>query len=150
MTGKNLGDTHLSNNMKEGGASRGDTPKEALSTGTRLKNTIVATSATGFCTGLGWSAFVRLMSLDQVFKGSEFLLSLLLPLLFSLAVWKVSGVKLKILIPLSYFVLVVPLFGLGLGGANVAVMAVAGTLGALFWTLPLLVWFLYKNRSVLK
>jgi hypothetical protein len=90
------------------------------------------------------------MSLDQVFKGGEFLLSLLLPLLFSLAVWKVSGVKLKILIPISYLVLVVPLFGLGMGGANVAVMAVAGTLGALFWTLPLLVWFLYKNRSALK
>ena len=112
-----------------------------------IKKIIVATSITGLCTGLGWSVFIRLVSFDQVFNGREFLLSLLLPFLFSLTVWRVSGVKLKILIPISYFVLVVPLFGLGIGGANVIVMSIAGTLGALFWTLPLLIWSLYKNRS---
>lgn len=115
-----------------------------------MRQIMVATSITGLCTGFGWSVLIRLMSFDLVFDGREFLLSLLLPSLFSLTVWKFSGVTLRILIPISYIVLFVPLFGLGIGGANVIMMSIAGTLGALFWTFPLLIWSSYKNRSTMK
>ena len=112
------------------------------------KTIAIITTITGMCTGFVWSSFIKLVSFDQVFDGKEFLLSLLLPLLVSLAACKFFGLTLKLLLPISYLVLLIPLFGLGIGGASLIVMSIGGALGGLLWIGPLLLWKgLKKHRQ---
>ena len=91
---------------------------------------------TGLGTGLSWSVFMDLVSRDQLFDNQEFALSLILPLLVGLAVGKRVGVQRRVLLPIAYLTLAVPLFGIGMGGANVLLMTTGGAIGGLFWAVP--------------
>lgn len=53
-----------------------------------VKKIVLGGFMTGLGTGLSWSVFVELVSLDHLFSGPEAVLSLILPLLVSLAAWK--------------------------------------------------------------
>ena len=91
---------------------------------------------TGLGTGLSWSVFMDLVSRDQLFDNQEFALSLILPLLVGLAVGKSVGVQRRVLLPIAYLTLAMPLFGIGMGGANVLLMTTGGAIGGLFWAVP--------------
>jgi len=39
-------------------------------------------------------------------------------------------------LPIAYLTLAVPLFGIGMGGANVLLMTTGGAIGGLFWAVP--------------
>ena len=48
---------------------------------------------TGLGSGLSWSVFVDLVSRDQLLNRQELALSLVLPLLVGLVVWKRVGIQ---------------------------------------------------------
>ena len=92
---------------------------------------------TGLGTGLSWSVFEYFVSEGPgAFTGPEFALSLILPLLVGLAVGKRVGVQRRVLLPIAYLTLAMPVFGMGMGGENVLVMTTSGAIGGLFWTVP--------------
>ena len=92
---------------------------------------------TGLGTGLSWSVFEYFVSEGPgAFTGPEFALSLILPLLVGLAVGKIVGVQRRVLLPIAYLTLAMPVFGMGMGGENVLVMTTSGAIGGLFWTVP--------------
>ena len=91
---------------------------------------------TGLGSGLSWSVFVQLVSRDQLFNGQEFALSLILPLLVGLAVGKIVGVQRRVLLPIAYLTLVMPVFGMAMTGENVLPTTTSGAIGGLFWTVP--------------
>lgn len=109
-----------------------------------VKKIVLGGFMTGLGTGLSWSVFVELVSLDHLFSGPEAVLSLILPLLVSLAAWKRVGVQRRVLLPIAYLTLVMPLFGLGMGGANILQMTLAGALGGIFWACPFVLYALAK------
>ena len=110
-----------------------------------VKKIVLGGLMAGLGTGLGWSAFMYVLSHDQVVNGPEFALSLIVPLLVSLFVWQRLGVPRRILVPTAYLTLMVPLFGLGMGGANILQMTIAGGLGGLFWVSPFMLYMLAKG-----
>lgn len=67
-----------------------------------IKKTVLGGFMTGLGTGLSWSILVELVSLDHLFSGPEAVLSLILPLLVSLAAWKRVGVQRRVLLPIAY------------------------------------------------
>ena len=91
---------------------------------------------TGLGSGLTWSVFVNLASRDQLFNGPEFMVSLTTPFLVGLVVWKSVGIQRWILILIGYLTLAVPLFGMGIGGANTLQMTFGGAIGGLVWAIP--------------
>ncbi len=101
-----------------------------------VKKIVLGGCLTGLGSGLSWSVFVHLVSRDQLFNGQEFALSLILPLLVGLAVGKRVGVQRRVLLPIAYLTLAMPLFGIGMGGANVLLMTTGGAIGGLFWAVP--------------
>ena len=101
-----------------------------------VKKIVLGGCLTGLGSGLSWSVFVHLVSRDQLFNGQEFALSLILPLLVGLAVGKRVGVQRRVLLPIAYLTLAMPVFGMGMGGENVLVMTTSGAIGGLFWTVP--------------
>ena len=109
-----------------------------------VKKIVLGGLTTGLGTGLSWSVFSYILSYDQVFNGPEFALSLILPLLVGLAAWKRVGVRRRVLLPIAYLTLVMPLFGLGMGGANILQMTLAGALGGIFWAFPFVLYTLAK------
>ena len=110
-----------------------------------VKKIVLGGLITGFGTGLGWSVLVYVLSYDQLFNGREFALSLILPLLVGLAAWKRVGVQRRVLLPIACLTLVMPLFGLGIGGANILQMTIAGALGGIFWASPFVLYTLVKR-----
>jgi len=87
---------------------------------------------------------VDALSYDQLFNGLEFALSLILPLLVGLTAWKRVGVRRQVLLLIAYLTLVMPLLGLGMGGANILQMTIAGALGGMFWECPFVLHTLAK------
>ena len=110
-----------------------------------LKKIVLGGLITGFGTGLVWSVFVYVFSYDQVFNGREFALSLILPLLVALAAWKRVGVQRKVLLPIAYLTLFIPLLGIGAGGANILQMTIAGAFGGIFWASPFVLYTLVRR-----
>ena len=105
-----------------------------------VKKIVLGGCLTGLGSGLSWSVFVHLVSRDQLFNGQEFALSLILPLLVGLAVGKRVGVQRRVLLPIAYLTLAMPLFGIGMGGANVLLMTTGGAIGGLFWAVPFILY----------
>ena len=92
---------------------------------------------TGLGTGLSWSVFEYFVSEGPgAFTGPEFALSLILPLLVGLAVGKSVGVQRRVLLPIAYLTLVMPVFGMAMTGENVLPTTTSGAIGGLFWTVP--------------
>ena len=88
---------------------------------------------TGLLTGLCWSFAIELFSTDQVFDGVEMLCSLSVPALVALLVWRMWGVRVWVLLAVAYLTLMIPLFGIGIGGANILQMTLGGTIGGAVW-----------------
>ena len=88
---------------------------------------------TGLLTGLCWSFVIELFSTDQVFDGVEMLCSLSVPALVALLVWRIWGVRVWVLLAVAYLTLMIPLFGIGIGGANILQMTLGGTIGGAVW-----------------
>ncbi|HIC71629.1 MAG TPA: hypothetical protein EYO88_06005, partial [Alphaproteobacteria bacterium] len=89
-----------------------------------LRHIAIGGSLTGLGTGVFWSLVVGLFSLDQVFNGTELLLSLTVPGIMALTVWKTLKIRFWIVLLVAYLTLLVPLLGLGLGGANTLQMTI--------------------------
>ena len=58
-----------------------------------LRHIAIGGSLTGLGTGVLWSLIVGLFSLDQMFNGTEFLLSLAVPGMMGLIVWKTLKIR---------------------------------------------------------
>ena len=100
-----------------------------------VKKIVLGGCLTGLGSGLSWSVFVHIVSRDQLFNGQELALSLILPLLVGLAVGKRVGVQRRVLLPIAYLTLAMPLFGMGMGGGNVLLMTIGGAIGGLIFAL---------------
>ena len=107
-----------------------------------LRHIAVGGSLTGLGTGAFWSILVGLFSLDQLFNGTELLLSLAVPGIIALTVWKTLKIRIWIMLPVAYLTLVIPLSGIGLGGANTMQMAIGGGSGGFFWSVPIILYYL--------
>tara|TARA_B100000029_G_C17560562_1_gene953207 strand:+ start:556 stop:966 length:411 start_codon:yes stop_codon:yes gene_type:complete len=99
-------------------------------------------SLAGAATGFFWSVLVSIFSLDQNFDSVEAIISLSAPTIVSIVVWKITRIYLWITALVSYLTLLVPLFGLGLGGATILGMTIAGGVGGLWWTVPIILYYL--------
>jgi len=110
-----------------------------------VKKILLGGLITGLGTGLGWSALVHVLSYDQVLNGREFGLSLILPLLVGLGAWQIIGVHRRVLLPIAYLTLFLPVLGIGAGGANILQMTIAGALGGVFWASPFVLYTLVKS-----
>ena len=102
---------------------------------TRVKDMLIGGLLTGLLTGLCWSLVIELFSTDQVFDGVEMLCSLSVPALVALLVWRMWGVRVRVLLAVAYLTLMIPLFGIGIGGANILQMTLGGTIGGAVWIL---------------
>ena len=107
-----------------------------------LRHLAISGSLTGLGTGVFWSLIVGLFSLDQVFNGTELLLSLAVPGLMAITVRKTLKISIWIVLPVAYLTLLIPLFGLGLGGANTLQMTIGGVIGGFFWSVPIILYYL--------
>ncbi|MBI01109.1 MAG: hypothetical protein CL783_01340 [Chloroflexi bacterium] len=99
-------------------------------------------SLAGASTGFSWSVVVFAFSLDQNFDSTEAIISLSAPTIVSIVVWKITRIYLWITALVSYLTLLLPLFGLGLGGATMPSMTIAGAVGGLWWTVPIILYYL--------
>ena len=107
-----------------------------------LRHLAIFGSSAGASTGLFWSVVVFIFSLDQHFNGIETMISLLAPRIVSVLAWKTTRIHLWITALVSYLTLLLPLFGIGLGGGNIVQMTIAGAVGGLCWTAPIIVYYL--------
>ncbi len=106
-----------------------------------LRHIAIGGSLVGLGTGFFWSLVVRLFSLDQLFNGTELLLSLAVPGIITVTIWKTLKIRFWIVLPVAYLTLLVPLFGLGLGGANTLQMTIGGTIGGFCWSAPFILYY---------
>ena len=106
-----------------------------------LRHIAIGGSLTGLGTGVFWSLVVGLFSLDQVFNGTELLLSLTVPGIMALTVWKTLKIRFWIVLLVAYLTLLVPLLGLGLGGANTLQMTIGGVIGGFCWSVPIILYY---------
>ena len=106
-----------------------------------LRHIAIGGSLTGLGTGVFWSLVVGVFSLDQVFNGTEMILSLAVPGIMALTVWKTLKIRFWIVLPVAYLTLLIPLFGLGLGGANTLQMTIGGVIGGFFWSVPIILYY---------
>ena len=106
-----------------------------------LRHIAIGGSLSGLGTGVFWSLVVGLFSLDQLFNGTELLLSLAVPGMTALAVWKTLKIRIWIVLPVAYLTLLVPLFGIGLGGANTLQMTIGGMIGGFCWSVPIILYY---------
>ena len=113
-----------------------------------LRHIAVGGSLTGLGAGAFWSIVVGLFSLDQLFNGTELLLSLAVPGIMALTVWKALKIRIWIVLAIAYLTLLVPLFGIGLGGANTLQMTIGGVIGGFFWSVPIILY--YFARGILR
>ena len=106
-----------------------------------LRHIAIGSSLTGLGTGFFWSLVVSLFSLDQVFNGIELLLSLSVPGIITVTIWKTLKIRFWIVLPVAYLTLLVPLFGLGIGGANTLQMTIGGVIGGFCWSGPIILYY---------
>ena len=106
-----------------------------------LRHIAIGGSLTGLGTGIFWSLVVSLFSIDQLFNGTELLLSLTVPGIIAVTIWKILKIRFWIVMPIAYLTLLVPLFGLGLGGANTLQMTIGGAIGGFFWSVPIILYY---------
>ena len=106
-----------------------------------LRHIAIGGSVVGLGTGLFWSLVVSLFSLDQVFNGTELLLSLAVPGIITVTIWKTLKIRFWIVLPVAYLTLLVPLFGLGLGGASTLQMTIGSAIGGFCWSVPIILYY---------
>ena len=106
-----------------------------------LRHIAIGGSLTGLGTGFFWSLVVGLFSLDQLFNGTELLLSLAVPGIITVTIWKTLKIRFWIVLPVAYLTLLVPLFGLGIGGANTLQMTIGGVIGGFCWSVPIILYY---------
>jgi len=99
---------------------------------------IFAAALTGFFAGLFISSAEEFFSRDGLLSGMEALVTFVpLPLLAALLVS--SGLRQRRLAPrltgVAYLTLAIPLFGIGIGGANVLQQTLGGVIGGSLWGL---------------
>ena len=116
-----------------------------------FKNVLGGGGLTGLLTGMCWSAVLAFFSRDQHVSGSELLASLAAPLLMALFVWNAHRfglwkTRLWILVVVAYLTLLIPLFGIGIGGANFFQMALGGFLGGVVWSTPFAIGEFFISR----
>jgi hypothetical protein len=83
-----------------------------------------------------------------MFDGTELIISLLVPGIISVLAWKIGRIRLWIVGLISYLTLLIPLFGVGIGGGNILQMTIAGTIGGVFWVAPIIL--SYFTRGLLQ
>ena len=113
-----------------------------------LRHLAIVGSLAGAGTGFLWSVLVTLFSLDKMFDGTELIISLLVPGIISVLAWKIGRIRLWIVGLISYLTLLIPLFGIGIGGGNILQMTIAGTIGGVFWVVPIIL--SYFTRGLLQ
>ena len=106
-----------------------------------LRHIAIGGSLTGLGTGVFWSLVVGLFSLAQLFNGTEMLLSLAVPGIITVTIWKTLKIRFWIVMPVAYLTLLIPLFGLGIGGANTLQMTIGGIIGGFCWSVPIIVYY---------
>ena len=106
-----------------------------------LRHIAISGSLTGLGTGVFWSLVVDLFSLDQLFNGTELLLSLAVPGIIAVAIWKTLKIRFWIVMPIAYLTLLIPLFGIGFGGANTLQMTIGGVIGGFCWSVPIILYY---------
>ena len=106
-----------------------------------LRHIAIGGSLTGLGTGVCWSLVVALFSLDQLFNGTELLISLTVPGIIALTVWKTLKIRFWIVVPIAYLTLLIPLFGIGFGDANTLQMTIGGGIGGFFWSGPIILYY---------
>ena len=106
-----------------------------------LRHIAIGGSLTGLGTGIFWSLVVSLFSLDQVFNGTELLLSLAVPGIIAVTIWKTLKIRFWIVMSIAYLTLLIPLFGIGIGGANTLQMAIGGVIGGFCWSVPIILYY---------
>ena len=110
-----------------------------------LRHIAIGGSLTGLGTGIFWSLVVSLFSIDQLFNGTELLLSLAVPGIIAVTIWKTLKIRIWIVLAIAYLTLLVPLFGLGLGGANTLQMTIGGFFGGFFWSMPIILYYFVRG-----
>ena len=99
---------------------------------------------TGLSTGFAWLSVVELFSMDQVFSGTEFLTSLVVPGLVAVLVWKLWRTGLVFGVIVAYLTLLIPLIGIGIGGANVLQATFAGAIAGIVYGSPWAIWRAFR------
>ena len=106
-------------------------------------------TAIGLMTGLGTGLFVAsaewFLQRDGTLDGLEALSILPLPLAAALLVAFGCGERRLTgrLAAVAYLTLAIPLFGIGIGGADIPQQVVGGAIGGAFWSIP----FALTSRS---
>ena len=103
---------------------------------------------TGLATGLAWSSVVELFSMDRRFSGTEFLTSLVVPGLVAVLVWKLWRTGLVNGVIVAYLTVLVPLLGMGAGGANVAQSTLGGAIAGIVYGSPWAIWRAFRPVAV--
>jgi hypothetical protein len=115
--------------------------KRIFQTLASLRHIAVSASLTGLGTGGLWSLAVGLFSLDELFNRTELLFSLAVPGIIALTVWKILEIRFWIVLPVAYLTFLIPLFGLGMGGANTLQMTIGGGIGGFCWSGPIILYY---------
>ena len=110
------------------------------------KDILIRGSTTGLLTGLCWSSVVELFSINQVFDGTELLFSLSVPGLVVLLIWRMWGSRMWTQLTIAYLTLCIPLFGIGIGGANILEMTLGGTIGGAVWSSAFAIWRYFRSK----
>ena len=110
-----------------------------------LRHIAIGGSLTGLGTGIFWSLVVGLFSLDQLFNGTELLLSLTVPGIIAVTIWKTLKIRFWIVVPIAYLTLLIPLFGLGIGGANTLQMTIGGVIAGFCWSVPIILYYFARG-----
>ena len=106
-----------------------------------LRHIAIGGSLTGLGTGIFWSLVVSLFSIDQLFSGTELLFSLAVPGIIAVTIWKTLKIRFWIVMPIAYLTLLIPLFGIGFGGANTLQMTIGGVIGGFCWSVPIILYY---------
>jgi hypothetical protein len=113
-----------------------------------LRHIAIGGSLTGLGTGVFWSLVVSLFSIDQLFNGTELLLSLAAPGIIAVTIWKTLKIRFWIVMSIAYSTLLIPLFGIAFGGANTLQMTIGGVIGGFCWSAPIILY--YFGHGVLR
>ena len=100
----------------------------------------------GLSIGLGWSSVVEMFSGDNEFDLTELGISLSVPVVVAIVVGRVFRTGIGFAVTVAFLTLLIPLFGIGMGGANVLQMTIGGSIGGVFWSLPFVAWRLAMKR----
>ena len=122
-------------------------PKTVLARRTTGREVLCGGLLTGLATGLAWSSVVELFSRDQSFSGTEFLTSLVVPGLVAVVVWKLWRTGPVFGVIVAYLTLLIPLIGIGMGGANVLEATFAGAIAGIVYGSPWAIWRAFRRPA---